>query len=107
MLGTSILWFEFEWERRGSALATRIVADTVLASVTTRGYCHRRPATWPVITFGCAMSWASFTRSLEAGLEADDRERQAWLGDNLRVQAPSPGAADPARGDRPVPPSVT
>ena len=58
ILGTSILWFEFDWDGDGTPLAPEKWREYCLASVTTHDL-PPTPAIWPVITSGSATSSAS------------------------------------------------
>ena len=82
ILGTSILWFEFEWEAGGAPLRPEWWREYCLASVTT----HDLPPTAGYLAGDHVRlrdELGVLTRSLEAELEADEKDRQAWL-DNLR-----------------------
>ena len=82
ILGTSILWFEFDWDGDGSPLAPEKWRKYCLASVTT----HDLPPT-PAYLAGDHVRLRDrlgiLTRSLTEELAVDETERQAWL-DNLR-----------------------
>ena len=58
ILGTSILWFEFDWDGDGTPLAPERWREYCLASVTTM-ICRPLLAIWPVITSGSVISLAS------------------------------------------------
>jgi 4-alpha-glucanotransferase len=82
ILGTSILWFEFDWEGDGAPLPPEKWREYCLASVTT----HDLPPTAGYLTGDHVRlrdQLGILTRSLDEELEADEAERQAWL-DNLR-----------------------
>ena len=82
ILGTSILWFEFEWDAGGAPLRPEWWREYCLASVTT----HDLPPTAAYLAGDHVRlrdELGVLTRSLEEELEADEKDRQAWL-DNLR-----------------------
>jgi len=87
ILGTSILWFEFEWEDQyeggqGGPLRPEWWREYCLASVTT----HDLPPTAGYLAgdhVRLRHSLGLLTRSLEEELAADQAERGAWL-DELR-----------------------
>ena len=92
VLGTSILWFEFEWDAGGAPLRPEWWREYCLASVTT----HDLPPTAGYLVGDHVRlrdELGVLTRTLEEELEADDKERQAWL-DNLRVRGALDGDAD-------------
>ncbi len=82
ILGTSILWFEFDWDGDGSPLAPEKWRKYCLASVTT----HDLPPTAAYLAGDHVRlrdRLGILTRSLAEELAVDETERQAWL-DNLR-----------------------
>jgi 4-alpha-glucanotransferase len=82
ILGTSILWFEFDWDGDGKPLAPEKWREYCLASVTT----HDLPPTAGFLTGDHVRlrdQLGVLTRSLDEELLADQADRQAWL-DNLR-----------------------
>jgi 4-alpha-glucanotransferase len=81
ILGTSILWFEFDWEGDSSPLAPERWREYCLASVTT----HDLPPTAAYLAGDHVRlrdRLGVLTRSLAEEIAADQAERQAWL-DNL------------------------
>ena len=84
ILGTSILWFEFEWDAGGAPLRPEWWREYCLASINT----HDLP---PIAAYldgdhvRLKEELGVLTRSLEEELEADERERESWL-DNLRAR---------------------
>ena len=81
ILGTSILWFEFDWDGDQSPLAPEKWRELCLASVTT----HDLPPTAAYLAGDHVRlrdRLGVLTRSLAEELAADEAERQAWL-DNL------------------------
>ena len=92
ILGTSILWFEFDWDGDGTPLAPERWREYCLASVTT----HDLPPTAGYLAGDHVRlrdQLGILTRSLDEELVADEAERQAWL-DNLRNrEALQPDAA--------------
>jgi 4-alpha-glucanotransferase len=81
ILGTSILWFEFDWDGDGKPLAPEKWREYCLASVTT----HDLPPTAGFLTGDHVRlrdQLGVLTRSLDEELLADQADRQAWL-DNL------------------------
>jgi 4-alpha-glucanotransferase len=81
VLGTSILWFEFDWDGDGSPLAPEKWREYCLASVTT----HDLPPTSAYLAGDHVRlrdKLGILTRSLAEELAVDEAERQAWL-DNL------------------------
>jgi 4-alpha-glucanotransferase len=82
ILGTSILWFEFDWDGDDKPLAPEKWREYCLASVTT----HDLPPTAGFLTGDHVRlrdQLGVLTRSLDEELQADKADRQAWL-DNLR-----------------------
>ena len=82
ILGTSILWFEFDFEGDGSPLAPERWREYCLASVTT----HDLPPTAGYLAgdhVRLREELGILTRSLTEELAVDEAERVAWL-DNLR-----------------------
>ena len=82
VLGTSILWFEFDWDGDGSPLAPEKWREYCLASVTT----HDLPPTAAYLAGDHVRlrdRLGVLTRSLAEELAADEADRQAWL-DTLR-----------------------
>ncbi len=78
ILGTSILWFEFEFNGSGAPLRPEWWREYCLASVTT----HDLPPTAGYLAgdhVRLRSSLGLLTRSLEEELAADDAERSAWL----------------------------
>jgi 4-alpha-glucanotransferase len=92
ILGTSILWFEFEWDAGGAPLRPEWWREYCLASVTT----HDLPPTAGYLAGDHVRlrdELGVLTRPLETELEVDAAERQAWL-DNLTERgALRPGAS--------------
>jgi 4-alpha-glucanotransferase len=89
ILGTSILWFEFEHDAGGGPLRPEWWREYCLASVTT----HDLPPTAGYLAGDHVRlrdSLGLLTRSLDDELAADDAERGAWL-EELRRR----GALDP------------
>jgi 4-alpha-glucanotransferase len=88
ILGTSILWFEFDWEGDRGPLPPEKWREYCLASVTT----HDLPPTATYLTGDHVRlrdQLGILTRSLDEELEADEADRQAWL-DNLRDRGALP-----------------
>jgi 4-alpha-glucanotransferase len=86
ILGTSILWFEFEWHAGGAPLRPEWWREYCLASVTT----HDLPPTAGYLAgdhVRLRHSLGLLTRSLPDELAADDSERQAWLRNLVSRQA--------------------
>ena len=82
ILGTSILWFEFDFHGDGTPLAPEKWRELCLASVTT----HDLPPTAAYLAGDHVRlrdRLGILTRPVEEELEVDAAERQAWL-DNLR-----------------------
>jgi 4-alpha-glucanotransferase len=82
ILGTSILWFEFDWDGDQSPLAPEKWRELCLASVTT----HDLPPTAAYLAGDHVRlrdRLGVLTRPLAEELAADEAERNAWL-DNLR-----------------------
>ena len=82
ILGTSILWFEFDWDGDRAPLAPELWRELCLASVTT----HDLPPTAAYLAGDHVRlrdRLGVLTRPLAEELAADEAERQAWL-DNLR-----------------------
>jgi 4-alpha-glucanotransferase len=78
ILGTSILWFEFDWDGGGGPLAPERWREYCLASVTT----HDLPPTAAYLAgdhVRLRHQLGLLTRSLQDELAADDSERAAWL----------------------------
>jgi 4-alpha-glucanotransferase len=78
ILGTSILWFEFEWDAGGAPLPPERWRDYCLASVTT----HDLPPTAGYLAGDHVRlrdELGVLTRSLAEELAADEADRQAWL----------------------------
>ena len=97
ILGTSILWFEFDWDGDGTPLPPEKWREYCLASVTT----HDLPPTAGYLAGDHVRlrdQLGILTRSLDEELEADEAERQAWL-DNLRHRGALQSDAG-RRGDR-------
>lgn len=91
ILGTSILWFEFEFDGSGAPLRPEWWREYCLASVTT----HDLPPTAGYLAGDHVRlrdSLGLLTRSLEEELAADDAERSAWL-EELRKRGALAGAA--------------
>jgi 4-alpha-glucanotransferase len=81
ILGTSVLWFEFDWEGDSSPLAPEKWREYCLASVTT----HDLPPTAAYLAGDHVRlrdQLGVLTRPLAEELAADQVDRQAWL-DNL------------------------
>ncbi|WP_395725941.1 4-alpha-glucanotransferase [Nakamurella sp.] len=107
ILGTSILWFEFEFDGDGRPLRPEGWREYCLASVTT----HDLPPTAGYLAGDHVRlrdSLGLLTRTLDEELAADDAERAAWINE-LRVRGAltdamasavtdtlDPGAPDPA-----------
>ena len=94
ILGTSILWFEFDWDGDGTPLAPEKWREYCLASVTT----HDLPPTAGYLAGDHVRlrdQLGILTRSLDEELIADEADRQAWL-DNLRDR----GACSPTQESR-------
>jgi 4-alpha-glucanotransferase len=82
ILGTSILWFEFEFDAGGAPLRPEWWREYCLASVTT----HDLPPTSAYLVGDHVRlrdELGVLTRSLDEELEADAADREAWL-TNLR-----------------------
>jgi 4-alpha-glucanotransferase len=82
ILGTSILWFEFDWDGDGAPLPPEKWREYCLASVTT----HDLPPTAGYLAGDHVRlrdQLGVLTRSLDEELEADKAERDAWL-ENLQ-----------------------
>ncbi len=105
ILGTSILWFEFEFDGSGAPLRPEWWREYCLASVTT----HDLPPTAGYLAgdhVRLRSSLGLLTRSLEEELAADDAERSAWLTElrnrgalSTAVMAAAEAALDPAAPD--------
>ena len=83
ILGTSILWFEFDCDGDGAPLKPELWREYCLASVTT----HDLPPTAGYLAGDHVRlrdRLGILTRTLEEELAVDQAERQAWL-DNLRA----------------------
>jgi len=92
ILGTSILWFEFEFDAGGAPLRPEWWREYCLASVTT----HDLPPTAAYLVGDHVRlrdELGVLTRSLAEELAVDEAERQAWL-DNLRQRGALPADAD-------------
>jgi 4-alpha-glucanotransferase len=92
MLGTSILWFEFEFDAGGAPLRPEWWREYCLASVTT----HDLPPTAAYLVGDHVRlrdELGVLTRSLEEELAVDEADREAWLS-NLRSRAVLPEGAD-------------
>jgi 4-alpha-glucanotransferase len=92
ILGTSILWFEFDWDGDGSPLKPELWREFCLASVTT----HDLPPTAGYLAGDHVRlrdRLGILTRSLSEELAVDQAERQAWL-DNLRSRGALQDHAD-------------
>ena len=92
ILGTSILWFEFEWDAGGAPLRPEWWREYCLASVTT----HDLPPTAGYLAGDHVRlrdELGVLTRTLDEELAADESERQAWL-DNLRSRGALTDGAD-------------
>jgi 4-alpha-glucanotransferase len=91
ILGTSILWFEFDWDGDSGPLPPEKWREYCLASVTT----HDLPPTAGYLLGDHVRlrdQLGILTRSLDEELEADEADRKAWL-QNLRNRgALQPGA---------------
>ena len=91
ILGTSILWFEFE-DAGGAPLRPEWWREYCLASVTT----HDLPPTAGYLAgdhVRLRERLGVLTRSLAEELEADEKDRQAWL-DNLSARGVMAEGAD-------------
>jgi 4-alpha-glucanotransferase len=92
ILGTSILWFEFDFGGDGSPLAPEKWREYCLASVTT----HDLPPTAGYLAGDHVRlrdRLGVLTRPLDEELAVDEAERRAWL-DNLRDRNGLPDGAD-------------
>jgi 4-alpha-glucanotransferase len=92
ILGTSILWFEFEWEAGGAPLRPEWWREFCLASVTT----HDLPPTAGYLAGDHVRlrdELGVLTRPLEVELEVDAAERKAWLDNLIDRGALQPGAS--------------
>ena len=92
ILGTSILWFEFEWHAGGAPLRPEWWREYCLASVTT----HDLPPTAGYLAGDHVRlrdELGILTRTLEEELAADENDRKAWL-DNLRNRGAMAADAD-------------
>jgi 4-alpha-glucanotransferase len=92
ILGTSILWFEFEFDAGGAPLRPEWWREYCLASVTT----HDLPPTVAYLVGDHVRlrdELGVLTRSLAEELAVDEAERQAWL-DNLRQRGALAADAD-------------
>jgi 4-alpha-glucanotransferase len=95
ILGTSILWFEFEFNGSGAPLRPEWWREYCLASVTT----HDLPPTAGYLAGDHVRlrdSLGLLTRSLEEELAADDAERSAWLEELRKRGALAAAAVDAA-----------
>ena len=93
ILGTSILWFEFEHDAGGAPLRPEWWREYCLASVTT----HDLPPTAGYLAgdhVKLRHELGLLTRPLDEELAADEAERQAWL-DNLRRRGALPDHGEP------------
>ncbi len=91
ILGTSILWFEFEFDGSGAPLRPEWWREYCLASVTT----HDLPPTAGYLAgdhVRLREQLGLLTRTLEEELAADDAERGAWM-DVLRTRGALPASA--------------
>ena len=93
ILGTSILWFEGDWEGDGSPLAANRWREYCLASVTT----HDLPPTAAYLTGDHVRlrdRLGLLTRPVEVELQVAAEERSAWLerlrADGLLARQPNP-----------------
>jgi 4-alpha-glucanotransferase len=78
ILGTSILWFEFDWDGDGAPLPAEKWREYCLASVTT----HDLPPTAGYLAGDHVKlrdQLGILTRSLDEELEAEQADREAWL----------------------------
>jgi 4-alpha-glucanotransferase len=78
ILGTSILWFEFDWDGDGAPLPAENWREYCLASVTT----HDLPPTASYLAGDHVKlrdQLGILTRSLDEELEAEQADREAWL----------------------------
>jgi 4-alpha-glucanotransferase len=94
ILGTSILWFEFDWDGGGAPLAPERWREYCLASVTT----HDLPPTAGYLAgdhVRLRHRLRLLTRSLQDELAADNAEQAAWL-DLLRTRGLLTDGADVA-----------
>ena len=92
ILGTSILWFEFEWDAGGAPLRPEWWREYCLASVTT----HDLPPTAGYLAGDHVRlrdELGLLTRPLEEELAVDDAERKAWLDNLIDHGALQPGAS--------------
>jgi 4-alpha-glucanotransferase len=92
ILGTSILWFEFDFDHGGAPLPPERWRESCLASVTT----HDLPPTAAYLVGDHVRlrdELGVLTRSLEEELAVDEAERQSWL-DALTAQGLLPEGAD-------------
>jgi 4-alpha-glucanotransferase len=92
ILGTSILWFEYEFDAGGAPLRPEWWREYCLASVTT----HDLPPTAAYLAGDHVRlrdELGVLTRSLEEELEADAKDREAWLS-NLRSRGALVEGAD-------------
>jgi 4-alpha-glucanotransferase len=92
ILGTSVLWFEFDWDGGGGPLPPERWREYCLASVTT----HDLPPTAGYLAgdhVRLRHRLGLLTRSLDEELAADHAEQSAWL-DLLRSRGLLAAAAD-------------
>lgn len=92
ILGTSILWFEFDFDGDGSPLKPELWREYCLASVTT----HDLPPTAGYLAGDHVRlrdRLGVLTRPLAEELEIDEVERRAWL-DNLHTRGALAEGAD-------------
>ncbi|WP_172825784.1 4-alpha-glucanotransferase [Microlunatus sagamiharensis] len=92
ILGTSILWFEFDFDGDGSPLAPELWREYCLASVTT----HDLPPTTAYLAgdhVRLRERLGVLTRPFEEELALDEAERGAWL-DTLRAHGVLADGAD-------------
>jgi 4-alpha-glucanotransferase len=78
ILGTSILWFEFDWDGDGAPLPPQKWREYCLASVTT----HDLPPTAGYLVGDHVKlrdQLGILTRSLDEELQAEEADREAWL----------------------------
>ncbi|MFL6064327.1 MAG: 4-alpha-glucanotransferase [Friedmanniella sp.] len=93
ILGTSILWFEFDWEGDGRPLPPERWRELCLASVTT----HDLPPTAAYLAGDHVRlrdRLGVLTRSLAEELDAAEEERRAWSDELVRAGLMSEGAGE-------------
>ena len=96
ILGTSILWFEFEFDGSGAPLRPEWWREYCLASVTT----HDLPPTAGYLAGDHVRlrdSLGLLTRALEEELAADEAERSSWLEELRRRGALAPDTVQAAQ----------